>query len=171
MQLWTCTLVSGTQTLFKQRRSETGAVRRRLFQPTCSRIIYGSDKQTKNSPRFYSWSPVPESRALHSGPVCTAGPLPVNPPFFSTCLLEIPHQGVRWSCDSPGATTEAPLCAEVHRPAGPTRHSWNLLVTAEWPPAARWLQNKTEGGGGAEFSRVSQQTLIPGWGSHCMSHF
>lgn len=58
LQLWTCTLVSGN--LFKQGSSETQDGETLIV--SASRIIYGSDKQTKSSPQFYSWSPVPESR-------------------------------------------------------------------------------------------------------------
>lgn len=42
----------------------------------------------------------------------------------------------------------APLCAGVHSAAGLTLHSWNPLVTAEWPEAwavtARLLQNNNK---------------------------
>lgn len=69
----------------------------------------------------------------------------------------------------------APLCAGVHSAAGLTLHSWNPLVTAEWPEAwavtARLLQNNNNKKKKHNSLCVLQKTLIPGWGRHCMNHF
>lgn len=99
----------------------------------------------------------------HSGPVYSAGgtftaPQSKSPLFFffffslfawnssQVCNME------QWLL-AHGVITVAPLCAGVHGAAGPTLHSWNPLVTAEWPEAGQVAPK--QGGEKAQFPLCS----------------
>lgn len=116
----------------------------------------------------------PQCDIKHSGPVYSArgtftAPQSKSPLFFSlfawnssqVCNME------QWLL-AHGVITVAPLCAGVHRIAAPTLHSWNPLVTAEWPEAGQVTPK--QGGKKHNFLCVLQQTLIPGWGRQWMNH-
>lgn len=100
----------------------------------------------------------PQCDIKHSGPVYSArgtftAPQSKSPLFFSlfawnssqVCNME------QWLL-AHGVITVAPLCARVHRAAAPTLHSWNPLVTAEWPEAGQVIPKQ---GGGAQFPLCS----------------
>lgn len=125
--------MSGNQTLFKQSSSETEDGETKIISAKVKQDHLRVRQTKQKQPPVLQLVSCFRVKGLTQWPSVHHRLNPSKSPFFFNLFTRNSAPGCKMELWLSGALTEAPLCAGVHIIAGPTRPSWTLLATAEWP--------------------------------------